>query len=98
MICKRTTSYLENCSRSYRYNKGTFLTATRPSAIFTISIIGNPVKNSLSKFLEFRSNGVTWDLTAVFEPHAAQNIFTPLGNFLIRLISRKEYAFTYIPV
>uniref|UniRef100_K1PMY3 Scavenger receptor class F member 2 n=1 Tax=Magallana gigas TaxID=29159 RepID=K1PMY3_MAGGI len=25
---------------------------------------------------EFRGNGVTWDLTEVFEPHAAQNIFT----------------------
>ena len=51
LICKRTTSYLENCRRSYPYNEGTLLAAVRPPArhfhhfnnrIFPLE---NPVKN-----------------------------------------------------
>ena len=40
LICKRTTSYLENCRRSYPYNEGTLLAAALPPAIFTILITG----------------------------------------------------------
>ena len=79
--CKRTTTDLENCTRSYRYNRGTLLAAARPPAIFTISITEfflwkTPLK-ILSKFLKFRSNGATWCLTAVSEYYATQNIFSP---------------------
>lgn len=43
----------------------------------------------LSKCLAFRSNEATWGLKAVSKPLVAQDIFTPIGHFLIRLISSK---------
>lgn len=37
-ISKTTTTYIENCRRSYLYNLGTLLAAACLPAIFTISI------------------------------------------------------------